>query len=283
MTERTNLPGRIVDLVRDGVAGEPHRRQVFGGLVSSAQSAQQHGWSYAEWHGFVLDDDSRLGQQARRRYDKTLGGYVLAPKARVAGDCARAWKAAAANIAASPAVAADWTPDEADLEELASVVAAHDLNADQRAVMAYAIAESRRRQTRTPALPRRRVATACGITEQEARNALAELAALGYLPIHEKGAGCIGCKATTYRLPTAAEVALPLYDRALPLGGAAIGGAAPTQREEPAMQITITASGPDPDAVAALLRSVVAADPSAAQKIVDAVPALRLVASGESE
>jgi hypothetical protein len=73
MTGRRNLPGKIIDLVRDGVpvadlrAAGSDDRAIDNALVRVAMSAQRHEWTQADWIGLVAERCcSELGNQAAR-------------------------------------------------------------------------------------------------------------------------------------------------------------------------------------------------------------------------
>jgi len=71
------LPGRYIDLIRDGVSSAQLKRSgrqaIWSALVSTAMSAQMRGWDEVEWTYLVLDPKSYLGYQARSKgKDRTL-------------------------------------------------------------------------------------------------------------------------------------------------------------------------------------------------------------------
>lgn len=260
-----------------------HRRRVWGALVGVAQSATQRGWSQADLMTALADDGSGLGRQQRRRFDKAARVHYLLPAdaKEVRQEITRAWNAAANNVERAPARRSTTAElrNEAEVARHEAHIARDDLNDDQRKVMTHAIAEAGRRHTQTPVLPRRKIAEACDLTEWQARQALAELTVLWYLPIHVPGEQT-RAKATVYRIPTVearAQAGLLYNGGVAPIGGGYLGGDLGSERkeEDPMMQVTVTASARTPEDVAALLRTVLANDPAAAQKIVDQVPVLR--------
>src|SRR5215217_5685221 len=86
MTARTALPGRMVDLIHDGIPRADLRaagdQAVWKALVRTAASATQRGHTYPEWAALLDHTNSNLGRQAKLRatgkertrsnYEKTL-------------------------------------------------------------------------------------------------------------------------------------------------------------------------------------------------------------------
>lgn len=211
-----NPEGAIVDLIRDGVAPvdlrERGSKAVWSALVRTAASVSQRGWTYPEWAALVDAPTSRLGLQAKvrkgkpvtsRSYEKTLQS---------------AWTAAEKWLTTRPA---EITPAEiiARTHELRDLIADPDLDLtdDERAVLAYAIDFAEARRTLRPALPRRAVAEATGLSERRARSTLAELDRRGLLPLAKRGrSGLENARASLYRLP--APDALHLCRETRPMG-----------------------------------------------------------------
>lgn len=106
------LPGRTVDLIRDGapidaIRDRGHDPAVWSTLVSTAMSAANRGWSAPDFVTLVLEPQSRLGAQASLKKGKNRG---RAQTTKLVHD---AWDRAEENIQSSPA----WTTG--DLQKVA--------------------------------------------------------------------------------------------------------------------------------------------------------------------
>jgi len=266
---RSALPAHIVDRIRDGVPPADLRaagdRAVYRALVSTASSAVQRGWIYAQWAAFVSEPRSALGRQARTR-----GGR----KERTPRDYERtltnAWDAAGKWLATA---APPLTPRE--ITERITAVRAFIADADaqlddtERAVVAYACNAAAEYGTDRPALPRHRVVAGTGLGEKAVRNALDRLDDRGVLirvsrgkagnPAKGKG------KAALYRLPTAEALRSPyLYRGTRSVGPSArsMGPSAPAKlapvevyrplRANGRAELTLTVRAADPQRLAAV-------------------------------
>jgi hypothetical protein len=73
--DRVSLPGRTVDLIRDGAPAADLARRgdsaVWSALLSTATSARQRGWTFPEWAAYVSEARSNLGRQARIKRGRT--------------------------------------------------------------------------------------------------------------------------------------------------------------------------------------------------------------------
>lgn len=212
--DRTALPARYVDLIRQGVDPVDLRAggdvAVYRALVGSASSALQHGWMFPEWAALVSEARSRLGQQARTkgvRRDRTRAEYER--------QLSSAWAAAERFVASAPAPIAR--------EEIAARTAAvrdiiadadADLSDHERAVLARACDVADEHGTDRPALPRKRTAELTGLTEKAVRCTLDRLNRRGLLVLEVRGRrgpeGSTARRAALYRLPTA-EALAPAY------------------------------------------------------------------------
>jgi hypothetical protein len=250
------LPGRLVDLIREGVSRADLSgpgggdRAVYRALVSTASSAHQRGWDRWEWEELVLGPGQALGAQVRLRR-----GEKPRPPADVAKTMSAAWERAETRVAEMPPpmTRAD---AEATASHLLNVVSdpATPLTDGERAVLAFAAREGLRIGTDRPTLPRQalcdalREATGLGLTAL--RTVLKHLDANGLLSLavagRPGGALTKDRRANVYRLPSPAALAAAL-PRPIPVPGNPVCGAPPTRSVVPL---------PDP-ATVPLARSVV--------------------------
>lgn len=202
------LPGKMIDLIRDGVPDsdlkKPGRAAVWSALIKTAMSAQYRGWDQVEWEQLILEPRSYLGYQARcKGKDRTLPAMQVAKQFDNAWE--RAWELRTARDAA-------WTPAQARAEaleraELASrAVENPDVNLSraERAVLAHVIEQTRQRGFTNVALPRRAIYAATGLGSTATTNALTGLKAKGLLFLHQAGQNAKGVKyrrASIYGLP----------------------------------------------------------------------------------
>jgi hypothetical protein len=138
-TARRALPGRYVDLMRDGIpTADYHRRggpAVFGALVRIAMSASQRGWSRTAWADEICRPGNHLHTQLKVKRGKERR------RAEVEKTLTDAWNAALRNVRDSPTLSGD------DLRAIASEryeevieLVAHadvDLSDVERAVLLY--------------------------------------------------------------------------------------------------------------------------------------------------
>ncbi|WP_345037397.1 hypothetical protein [Georgenia daeguensis] len=205
-TTRSALPGRMVDLIRDGVPPADLRakgdRAVWAALVKTAASSQQRGHTYAEWAAIVTDAKSALGRQAsiRAGRDKVKSPAAREKTLRSAWDAAARWlKDAPASftretVLAHVAAVRGWAGDaDADLDD------------HERMVLIAACDVAERNGTTRPAMPRRAVSEATGLGERTVRTTLAALDDRGILRLEVPGRGGAEGKrrAGLYQLPTA--------------------------------------------------------------------------------
>lgn len=217
---RRNLPGHTVDRIRDGVpaadlkvAGE---KAVYKGLVSTAASAIAHGWPETDWTALLDETRSTLGRQARitrkHRERNTIAWHKVLHNA---------WTKAETWLATAPAA---HSPDSIarHTSELRAIIADPDaaLTDNQRAVLDYACTTAAEKSTTRPALPWRAVAEGTGLSERTTKTTLTALDRAGILHVEIRGGAKIKDtngklterrKASLYRLPDPAAVALYLY------------------------------------------------------------------------
>jgi hypothetical protein len=182
------LPGRSVDIIRDGVPEPDLQRRgdaaVWHALFSTAASAMQRGWRRLDWITYVTHPASMLGVQTARAYD------TWPPKMRTRTatirQLHRAWAAAEEWVTTAPAAT---TVDEA-LARVAEVeAAARDayLTTNDRAILAFAIDTARYYGTDRPALPRRAIAAMTDLGEKAVRLGLDRLIDQGWLQVIDAG------------------------------------------------------------------------------------------------
>lgn len=223
------LPGAMIDLIRDGV---PPRdlaargdRAVWTALVKTAASASLRGHDQWEWVDLLQQPKSRLGAQARLQKDRR----VRSPLA-LATYLDEAWETATAWASEQPSQRT-WRVDLLNAENLRDLLAdpATPIADDERAVLAFAASESLRRESVTPILARRQVATGTGLTERRARTVLDRLTDAGVLRVAQRGRpGAPGsglARVTTYRLPDEPTLRAYLYRETRSMGrGAQVYG-----------------------------------------------------------
>jgi hypothetical protein len=199
------LPGRTIDLIREGVSPADLRergdRAVYSALVRTAMSACQRGWDCWEWEAEVQAAQSHLGQQVRLR----VGAKPRTAKAVVAM-LSDAWEAATVKVSESPATGRD--------AAFVTAAALRDFVADpdsplqdaQRAVLAHAAAMATTYGTDRPALPRRDLQEASGLGLTALRTVLRGLHDAGLLvlvdPGRSGGPNVRKRRAALYRLPS---------------------------------------------------------------------------------
>lgn len=285
MTTRTALPGRTVDLIRDGVRPADLRaggdRAVWRALVSTAASALQHGHDFTDWASLVTETRSNLGRQMRLK-----GGTKERPQRTVERTLLKAWETAEKFVAEAPAA---FSRDDA----LAQVALVRDWTADgdsplddeERAVMAAACRVAERNGTTRPALPRRALVAETGLGERTVRTTLDRLHRRGLLVLEvagRAGGDVARRRAGLYRLPQpeALETSY-LYrgtrsmgppaqvygtpDESGPGTPAQVYGTPrhPNSQEETAV-VTVTISANDPDALAAAIDALRRNNPTVA-------------------
>lgn len=160
---RRSLPGPIVDLVRDGLLppASADAKRVYGALVRSAMSACQRGWSYSDWHAFVIDPRSQLGVQVARTH------------ARAPRTLSQAWDRAIAKVESNPPMTCDEARDAASCVE-AAIAADARIDCETRLVLQHAVDFARRQGTLRPALPWRAVRDETGGSEWGVKRVLKE-------------------------------------------------------------------------------------------------------------
>lgn len=104
---RRALPGRTIDLIRDGapidaIKNRGHDPAVWSTLVSTAMSAANRGWSGPDFVTLVLESRSHLGAQASLKKGNNRG------RAQTTQLVYDAWDRAEENIRTSPA----WTAED---------------------------------------------------------------------------------------------------------------------------------------------------------------------------
>jgi hypothetical protein len=286
VTDRTALPGRTVDLIRDGVRPADLRaggdRAVWRALVSTAASALQRGHDFTEWAALVTETRSNLGRQMRLK-----GGKKERTQRTVERTLRNAWTTAEKFVAEAPAA---FTRDDA----LAHVAVVRDWTADadsplddnERAVMAAACRIAERNGTTRPALPRRALVDETGLGERTVRTTLDRLHRRGLLVLEvpgRSGGDAARRKAGLYRLPdTAALETSYLYRGTRSMGPPAQIYGTPAESttgtpaqvygtptdhnnsDEETAVVTVTISATDPDALAAAIDALRRNNPTVA-------------------
>ncbi|MGV8910461.1 MAG: hypothetical protein ACOH1Y_15880 [Propionicimonas sp.] len=214
-----------MDLARDGVAPAALKAggdgAVWHALVSTATSAQIRGQGFMDWEGLVTSPQSRLGTQMRLKD----GDRALSPKA-VATKLTDAWDAAWVWRSERPAAwSAEEVREQAERRCHAMTDVVADADADlidgDRAVLAYAIEQTRTRGMLQVTLPWRDVQQATGLGEKATKNGLERLTSRGLLVLVRRGrsSGQDGKRrASLYGLPTTDALALPMSRGTRPMG-----------------------------------------------------------------
>lgn len=286
-----------IDRVRDGVHGG--EKAVWLALLSVAASAIQAGLTYPDWVALLGETRSNLGRQARLRdggREHTDRSYHRLLQ--------RAWDRETRWLAAAPPpfTKADIIKVIAAVEQVATDPGSTLAN-DDRAVLAHACQVARRNGTTRPALPRRGVQEATGLTPRKAEAAVARLGATGLLTLAVRGTpGIDGTRrrANLYRLaeeaavhayltPQAGSMAHPgqVYGTpaAEPLGtsGQVYGTSGEDNMRTDTVTLTVTGN---PEALARAIRLLAAQDVGVVTAPVEPTQAmgrrLHAVASGES-
>jgi len=216
---RRALPASAVDLIREGVPDRDLRaggdRAVWRALVSTAASASQRGWTYAEWNALIAERQSQLGTQAsfqRGRYRGIPHKTLL-----------KAWTDAERWVASKPLPI---TAPEA--KALAASVRSWGssgktgLSVPQQAILLFATEVAERNGTTRPALPRREVMAATGLGERTVRTALRQLEQLGLLRLavagRPGGPSSQKRRANLYTLPSGEDITAYLSRETRPVG-----------------------------------------------------------------
>jgi len=305
-----NLPGPMVDLIRDGAPPTDLRRDgqraVWSALFRTAASAAQRGWDGWEWECLVREPSSVLGRQA-----STRDGRRLKTEKSITKTYADAWDRATAWVSEQPPM---WRHGEAVEQALRRADLLAELAADpdatlpqnSRAVLAHAAKQARRLTSDRPALPRQQMLEATGLGLSALRTALARLDGAGLLVLAERGRrGASGGRSNLYRLAREDHPALACYlyretrsvvppgqvcsAPRLDLDGAprqvcsAPRPGAPTKpTPEGLSMVTLTLTAPDADALAAALAALRREQDVAVHEIPDKVRHLRSVVEDEA-
>lgn len=201
---RSALPGRTIDRIRDGASESELRSRgdaaVWHLLVSTAASARQRRWSFANWADVVMHRSSDLGTQAARKHD------TWPPKDRSAPQQEKllrnAWDAAGDWLSQAPGAYTRETAIER-VEAVAELAAAADLDPNERAVFGHAVLVACDIGTDRPALPLRRIADSTGLGMKAVRCALQRLTEKGWLDLVDPGQrGANSRRAALYRIDT---------------------------------------------------------------------------------
>ena len=206
MTGRRNLPGPIIDRIREGVPRKVLRRARCGGdcaiweaLVATAMSAIQRGWPFSDWMALLDDPRSRLGSQAKIKGK----GYAVLPIRSYLHRLESAWARATERITEHPA--ADYFAGVQDrIAEARAWVDEAPFIADHRVLMIDACGQAAKLGTWQPALPWRRTSERTGLNGRRIRDGYSELCEDGALTLVARGRpgkGRSSGKANIYRLP----------------------------------------------------------------------------------
>ncbi len=188
------MPAYIIDTIREGARradlGARGQRAVFSELVSTAMSARQHGYSYADWAGLVMAPSSALGRQIQTR-----DGVRPKKKLRVEQDLRGAWKCACTNVLRSR----PWDSQRVMNEALCNVAAVEEfidrcvnepnspIPDNPLLILAIACAEMRRRHLPQVTLARAFLVDESGLGARSVRTAVSKLEELGLLVLKRSG------------------------------------------------------------------------------------------------
>lgn len=183
-----SLPGWAVDVILDGLPAQEafdHRR-VWGAYVGVAMSAYRRGWTEAEFVAQASDPSSRLWMQLMTRRNGRRTSMPAAYRA-----VRKAWHVGVANARDVGCRTADEL--RADAVERAYLWDERlkrgddNLSVTEKAVMAYVIAETERRQMLRVTCPGRAVAEYAQTSHRTAARMLSALADKGLLVLHSPG------------------------------------------------------------------------------------------------
>lgn len=208
MSERWT--GWAVDLIRDGVAPRDLRAEgekaVWKALVKTAVSAMNRGVDRVEWISLIDEPGSHLGTQARLKR-----GTKPRTTTEYRRTLERAWAAGRDWLATRPAA---FGPVEITdrirkvRERVENPQAA--LSDVERVILLYACEFAASRMTDRPALSRRGVMAATGLSERVTRDALDRMADVGLLILEVRGKpGATSNRANCYRLPSPDRIPVP--------------------------------------------------------------------------
>lgn len=214
----TALPGKYVDLIRDGIPaaefGAKGRSALFSALVSTAMSAQIRGWDEQAWVSLILEPKSRLGYQVRMRDAEHSVSPVQVQK-RLTAAWERAWEyRTEANVRDAATVALD-ARGRAGMVAMAVADPDVDLTDNERAVLAYAVERVSTSGWLAVAMPRTAIEEATDLGNNPVRTALKNLERKGLLFTETRGAAAKNPKyrrATTYTFPEPAALAAYIAD-----------------------------------------------------------------------
>lgn len=186
---RRALPGRIVDLIRDGapddaIRSRGHDPAVWSALVSSAMSAANRGWTAPDFVALVLDPRSRLGAQSSLKKGKTRG------RAQTAKLVHKAWESAEQNIQRSPAWTTSGLREAAHERQLQSAqrLAQEHLTRAEELVMRHVAQRLAETDSLQRAIARQDFIDGTGLGKTAVETAQRRLMSRGLLVQVEKGA-----------------------------------------------------------------------------------------------
>jgi len=213
--EHKALPGPVIDLIRDGVPRAELRayggKAVWSALCRTATSALQRGWTYPEWCAEMTATRSTLGRQARLERGRRDVGAT-----RTVKTLHKAWTRAEHYLTEAPApmTADDARTEIRTIRDNLDTANTWPENPIDKAALATALTIAGANGTNRPALPRRTIAAAVGITESQARRALERLERADYLRTDTRGqpAGpdARTRRATLYRLASGCRIPVPV-------------------------------------------------------------------------
>ena len=203
----TALPGRYIDLIRDGVPtsalrAKGGRRAIWSALLGICQSAQIRGHSQIDVQALLEEKNNKLWWQMHTHKGRPLPEKQVRAMFDRAWD--RAWELRTQNPTQTPEeVAADAAARAEQAINAAADAADERLNLSDRDVLAFAAREAVRRGMTRVTLPLRAVQAETGRGQTAVQNALVRLVKQGHLikVSAGRGGGSVGTRrAAVYEL-----------------------------------------------------------------------------------
>lgn len=185
------LPGRMIDLIRDGVHPATLKakgnKAVWSALMKTAISAQLRGWDAMEWQALLDEPKSHLGRQMRLRDGvKPIAKKTVQRTMDNAWDKAWEWRTSRPEAWSKKEVSEE-ANRRADAMQDVIADASRDITDNERAVVAYAIEQTRARGLLRVPMPWRSVQQDLGLGERATKNAIRNATRKGLIVLEVAG------------------------------------------------------------------------------------------------